>query len=202
MIEKPKGVKSVRCPHCKEYEMWTNRKEMVIEKGIKCNIYIHAKCYPIYKEEEKVKEKENSQKNKLSEYIKVLHNVKRIPDNFWYLIEDLRNGTERFKENTSIEKKKKKGYGYDVILKSYEMVTKKCLHALATKKFQSEKSKLVYCLRIVEDNLLDAQRKIIQENRKQKIIELEEEKFSEINRVRKVDYKKKENKHDILDLFE
>jgi hypothetical protein len=202
MKEKPKGVRVVKCPHCDEYELWKEKDKMIVEKTDKKNLYIHQDCYRFFMKEQEVKVKENKQKDELGDFIKSLHNITKIPPNFWFMLEDIRNGTERFKQNAKIQNKQKKGYSYEVILKAYQMAKKKCIHVLKTKNFQTEQSKLVYCLRIAESNLLDAQQKLIQEKRKEKIVELEDQRMVENHKTRKVDYKKKENKHDILDLFE
>jgi hypothetical protein len=202
MKEKPVGKRHVKCQHCKEYEYWQDRESMIIEKGEKSNSYIHKECYYAYQKSNEIKGKENEERNNLYTYILQLHNIKKIPPNFFYMIEDLRNGTDRyFSGNPKIMNKQKKGFKYEVIHKAYELSKKYCDNAIRTKTFKSPISEMIYCLRIVENNLLGAEQKITKEKRKQKIIDLDEQRVSEF-KTRKVEYKKKGNENDILDLFE
>lgn len=202
MIEKPIGKRHVRCPQCNEYEYWTDRNEMVIEKGEKSNTYIHKECYEEYKNAHVVQQKENNERAKLHTYIMHLHNIKKIPPNFFYMIEDIRNGTDRyFTGNPKIMNKQKNGFKYEVIQKAYEIGEKYCRNAIRTKSFKSPITEMIYCLRIAESNLLGAEQKVAKEKRKQKIIDLDEQRTSEF-KTRKVEYKKKGNENDILDLFE
>lgn len=203
MKEKPNGVRSIKCQHCKEYELWKERKEKMIDKE-ECNEdqYYHKDCYPLHLEAKKYEQEELKIRGQLMDYIIDLHKLKDFPKNIWYAIEDLRNGTQRMHNIIKNQNKMKKGYTYEVILKAYEMSKKKCLYAIQTKNFKSTSSEMIYCLRIVEDNLNSAQKKVRQEKRSEKIIEMKQIRQLEEGQTRKGEYKRTGYEHDISDLFD
>lgn len=216
MKDKPTGVRSVRCPQCQEYEYWKDRTTMKqIEGKYGSNQYIHEGCYKEFsnnlKEKEINKEKKKidkvkrdqtrSEQDHFFDYIKELHDIPIIPTNYFFMVENIRNGTRKFHGTKGKNKDKPiKGFSYEVIHKAYVMATKYILHCIKTKDFNSKIAELSYCLKVAENNLIDAQQKVLQEKRKQKIVELEEHRV--VEPTRKVEYKKKGYENDIYDLFE
>jgi hypothetical protein len=198
MKEKPKGQRHVKCPHCEEYELWNDKEQMIVAEIGKGKKYVHTECYNFFIADLEAMEQEKEQKKVLLDYIRNLHNLEsgedtgeKIPNYFYKMIEDLRQNGNKHK------------CGYDVILEAYEMAKKYCRNAIKTKKFKSKVSEMVYCLKIVESNILDAKIKIKEGKRKQKIVELREQRMLEdVSTSRKVEYKSKGYEHDILDLFE
>jgi hypothetical protein len=197
--------KYVKCPHCLEYELKKEKDKMVQIKVGKVNRYLHENCYQDYVFNEKVKQKNIIMRDQLGDYLKQLHNIKLIPQNFWFAIEDIRNGSERFQERRKIKNGKREGYNYDVILKAYQLKNKNISWAIQNKKFHNKVGEMNYCLRIAENYLIEADVVLKKEKRKQKIVELHEQRQREEEpkfERREVEYKKREYKHDILDLFE
>jgi hypothetical protein len=203
MKEKPKGARCIKCQHCNEYELWINRKEKMMDKEeYNLDKYYHKECYPLFLDEEKGRQEELKVRKQLLEFITELHETTLFPKNFWYMIEDLRNGTSRMHNVIKNQNGMKKGFSYEVILRAYEMSKKKCLYVKRTKNFKSITSEMLYCLRIVEDNLYEAQKKVVQEKRSAKIVELKHQRLLEEGNARKGQYKRKGYDHDISDLFE
>lgn len=216
MKEKPSGIRSIRCPQCSEYEYWKDRGSLIYDQDKYGKPkYFHDQCLKEYKEKvkesemnkekkkiEKVKEeKEKTDQDHFYDFIKDLHDVPIIPSNFYFMVENIKNGTRKFHGTTGKSKNKPiKGFSYEVILKAYVMSKKYIVHCIKTKNFKSKISELSYCLKVAESNLVDAQQKVLQQKRKEKIVELEEQRV--VESTRKVEYKKKGYENDIYDLFE
>jgi hypothetical protein len=216
MKDKPTGIRTVRCPQCLEYEYWKDRETLFIDKDkYGKNKYFHKDCLKEYKihlkegelfvEKKKAeqikKEKDKTEQDYFFDFIKDLHDIPIIPTNFFFMIENIKNGTRKFHGTSGKSKNKPiKGFSYEVIHKAYVMSKKYIVHCIKTKNFKSKISELSYCLKVAENNLVDAQQKVLQDKRKEKIIELEEQRV--VESTRKVEYKKKGYENDIYDLFE
>lgn len=191
MKDKP-SVKSVRCPQCLEYELYSERENMVRDEVRKK--WLHSHCYEPFMAEKEKKEKKQVRKDQLYNYICRLHSVKlnensegnreHIPTSFYSQVGKVSNE-----------------YDYDIILKGYELAKKDIDRVQRTKHFDKKIKEMIYCFAIVLGKLKDAEQKVIQEKRMKKIVDLDEQRMSEF-KSRKVEYKKTVYEHDILDLFE
>lgn len=147
----------VKCQWCGKK---TERNEMSkIKKG-----YIHPECLIKYEAEQAKKELEREQLDSLVKTIKQIHNIPDeipLPNSFYPFLQDLRNGTTRFRG--PVQKKRKQGVGYDVIEEAYHLAQKGIEWAKdGNRDFKGSLNKeLNYGLAVVRDKLNQAQNNLI-----------------------------------------
>jgi len=108
-------------------------------------------CIEKYKTEINFKVQEKLDFAELLEYIILIHNQKYIPNGFYVMLYDLRNGTIR--RSGMIISKNKEGVKWCDILITYKYCLDKINWALDNKEFKSDTAKLNYCLAIVKNNI-------------------------------------------------
>jgi hypothetical protein len=199
--QRPKG-RVVKCPQCNEYEIFADRLKMkIFEKGSR-KFYLHDDCYEKFVHQKEMQEKENIEKGKLYEFIKKIHDKKIIPNSFWFRIEDLRNGNfNKFTKMTRVNKKE--GFTYPVIYKAYDLAKEQIRKTKGKINFQSDFSEFYYCLKIVENYLLKAEK--LDKKEKREKIRLEGNKNIQhlsLTEKQKTEYQKRTYEDDILDLMD
>lgn len=127
----------VKCCYCKKSEDKDNSDKIFQMQNKK---YAHHSCYEFT-------QKEKKELDDLVEAIKEIHNILTIPPYFFPFLQDLRNGTNRC-QNSSV-KKKKKGYRYILIKKTYELNAKVIQNGIRIKKIEDNMQKLLYSYAIV-----------------------------------------------------
>lgn len=126
--------------------------------------YWHYDCFEQEIKNREFKESERLELDELWNLVKEIHSLKgvegskKIFSELICLIQDLRNGTERF--YTGYKYHYKKGFKYSVIKKAYEMNRKKIDYYRKNKHFKDTKGELKYCFFIVRNNVMDAYREI------------------------------------------
>lgn len=193
-----KKTRTVKCQFCNDSvpfsEKETLTKEVKVSEstGKAKNLYYHPDCYPKHLEQQAFYQKEIDERDKLDRVVKKLYNVNlQLPHQFWTLIQDLRNGTNRFEKFWS--KKYKKGVSYEVIREAYILSTHDIEWARMGKRFQSLEQELRYGLRIIQSKLNDAYRKIKTREQQGKINEaMEKVQIEDMKDNREVSFKKKE----------
>lgn len=141
----------VKCYYCKKSED-KDKTDLIFQLPNKK--YAHIKCYEI-------QAKENKERDDLIEEIKRIHNIVTIPHSFYPFLQDLRNGTDRC--NRSSIKKKKQGYRFLIIKKTYQMYEKTIKDGLRLKKITNEMDKLLYSYAIVTNKIGFVRNKLHQE---------------------------------------
>lgn len=151
----------MKCQICEKEETYP---EVDMFKELKPNTtnryrYWHYECFEIEKKDREFKKIESDELDELWELIREIHSLnaikgtKKIFNELFCLIQDLRNGTERF---MNYQYHYKKGFKYSVIKKSYEMNRKKIEFYRRNKQFKDTKAELKYCFMIVRNNIMNA----------------------------------------------
>lgn len=178
----------VICQWCREK---SEREEMLFEQQGRAKKYYHVECHAKYLEEKEEKQLEVQRLDRLVQVIKSIHNIKDVPKGLYPFIQDLRNGTIRFRG--PVLKKSKKGIPYEVIEESYRMSADSIAWSKRSKDFKNTMAELKYGLAIVSNNINDAYKNIRQR-------EMANASISLMNKPdgKKVEYRKKTNE-DISD---
>lgn len=125
---------------------------MTIVKVGKQNYRYHTeKCYEEYLKDKKIKEQESKELDELVEVIKQIHDIEKIPKQFYPYLQDLRNGTELF--GRIGQKKSKEGYRYKTIAETYLQCSDKIEWAKLNKNFKDTLSMLKYTYAIITNNI-------------------------------------------------
>ena len=141
----------VKCYYCKKSDD-KDKTDLIFQLPNKK--YVHRKCYDTVV-------RENKERDDLIEEIKRIHNIVTIPHSFYPFLQDLRNGTDRCK-GSSI-KKRKQGYRYIIIKKTYQLYEKTIKEGIRTKKITDEMNKLLYSYAIVTNKIGYVRNKLHQE---------------------------------------
>lgn len=157
-------------------------------------LYYCPECKVNYLDELEKKEREAKQFDELCETIKYIHNWDSLPKIYWKL-QDLRNGTIRYKGVT--QRKYKKGVPFPFIKMAYEECQKDIQWARTHRRFDDPIKEFNYCFAIVQNKLPEVINKE-KERRKQS------NNPSNINVVIPVDefnYSKQKRHDDISDIL-
>lgn len=198
----------VKCRHCNETELFVEREEkmeivtIVSEKtGKSKNTFYHKeKCWINYQKEQEFIIGELNEKDNLNDVIKEIYNIQyQIPPRIWSLLQDLRNGTNRYQK--FFKRKYKEGVPYDVLAQAYRM-SKDGLHwAKLNKRFKSLEEEMRYGVIVMQSKIEDARRKIKLSEQSQKFSDAKEsDVVRDILDNREVDFKKNKPKEKELDL--
>lgn len=197
----------VKCRHCEETELYTERfDKMEIESktsdtGKTKNFYYHkGDCWSKHQKEQDFIKDELKKKDELNDVIKSIYNLKfQIPPRIWELLQDLRNGTNRYQK--FFKKKYKQGIPYDVLAQAYRMSTDSIKWAKLNRRFRNTEEELRYGVRIMQSKIEDAYKKIRMSEQTQKLSEAKEvDILRDIVDNREVGFvrKKREDLSDIL----
>lgn len=137
------------CRWCREKD--TDDKMTIVKVGKQNYRYHTEKCYEEYLKDKKFKEQESKELDELVETIKKVHDIEKIPRQFYPYLQDLRNGTELF--GRIGQKKSKEGYRYKTIAETYLQCSDKIEWAKLNKNFKDTLSMLKYTYAIITNNI-------------------------------------------------
>lgn len=158
--------------------------------------YCDEECYKNAMLVIQFKENESKEKDILNDVVKGLYGVPvnyNLPPRFWNLVQDLRNGTNRY---TKFWKRHyKQGVPYTVMAEAFRMSKSEIQWAKLNKKFKGTMQEINYGLAIMQSKLVDAHKKLKKtelEEKKSKALETMNIDLMEDNR--EVAYKKQVSK--------
>lgn len=201
-------VRYVKCQFCNESEPYSKKEEMevikkVSDKGTTKNLYYHSgDCWDKFHKKNEFIKKELEERDKLNDVIKSIYNVEfHLPTRLWTLIQDLRNGTNRYRK--FFKKKYKEGVPYDVLAEAYLMSRSSIKWAKLNKRFKSLQDEICYGLIIVQSKIEDANKKMKNSNQSKLISESKESSVvRDMLEERTIDYKKhKTEEEDLSNIF-
>lgn len=189
----------VKCQFCNSTEEYSTRfdKMEVVTKvsettGKSKNFYYHkGECYERHTKKEKFILDELTKKDELNDVLKDIYNIKfQVPSRIWEILQDLRNGTNRYQK--FFKKRYKEGVPYDVIAESYRM-SKDSIHwAKLNRRFKTLEVEMKYGIAIMQNKIEDAHKKIKNTEQVKKASEGKvEREISDIIENRDVVFKKK-----------
>lgn len=201
----------VKCQECGNTELYTERLEKmeIVSKTSETtnktrNFYYHkGKCWDKHNKNQNFIVDELGKRDELDIVIKKIYNIKyQVPPRIWQMIQDLRNGTNRFQK--FFKKRYKEGVPYDVIAEAYRMSGDSIKWAKLNRRFRDKEEEMRYGLKIVQSKIEDAYNKLKNSENTKKFSEAKEKVNLdlEFNDNRKVDYnKKKESVEDLSSIF-
>lgn len=165
--------------------------------GKKKNLYYHPECYPKHVKHQEFLLKEKQEKDELNEVVKKLYNVEyQLPPQYWELVSDLREGTNRYEKFW--KKRYKKGIPFSVLKEAYLMSKADIEWARLNKNFKTLQNELKYGLSIVLSKVNDAHRKIKAREQQQKMATaIEQQQIEMMMDDRDVSYKKQSKEDDL-----
>lgn len=149
-------------------------------------------CINKYKEEKEAKKVERDSYIFLCDYIMKLHNQSFLPNSFYVILGDLRNGTVR--QKNILIKREKQGVSWDDLLYAYKYSEEKIRQVLSYKSFANFSNELNYCLAIVKNNIGKSKNNLI--NKK-----INENVESKVIIGESYNYIKKQDSDDISDIL-
>lgn len=187
------------CQVCREKDIKENMEVYVIvsSTGKKTNKYYHkGECWEKFIKEKEKLEQEQKEREELDTVLKEIFDIKvKYPDNVWWIIEDLRNGTNRFQKFW--KKKYKKGYPYSVIAEAFRLSKDDIEWARLNRPFKDLGQEMRYALKIIQKRLEPAYKKKIKTERNEEFSKARESiSLDLMEDIREVEYKKK----DIFDM--
>lgn len=197
------ATRKVKCQYCEGKEPYSERYEMsVIIKG-KRNLYFHNECVNKYQEEQEFKRIEEAKLDEVAKKVMKLHGVDVLPSWFYTELQDLRNGTQRYRSNRKL--RYKEGIPYEAFTESYKMKGADIRWAKLNKHFKKPSDEIRYCWVVAKNGLPDAMKRLKKRERQaeiEKLNEKEEEKTVSFEEDRKTEYKKKKSEQDISDFLD
>ena len=183
-----------KCAYCKND---TDKKDVIkyIDLLVKVPKKLNMcsdKCIENYKKDQLFKIKEKEEYATLCEYIMKIHNQSFLPNGFYFILRELRDGTVRQKDIHI--KKHNQGVTWGDLLISYKYSEDSIKKSIDRIDFNSLIGELKYSLAIVKNNL----KKAIQQNQQKKMNDKVETK---INISTDYDYKKKDFTDDISEIL-
>lgn len=202
--QKSKKVnKPVVCRWCLIEERFDEETMMYVdiysEKGNRYRKYFHKDCFPKAEEEDKFKRKEEDELDDLMEMIADVHNitVPNVPRQLYSLLQDIRNGTNRYRKKKKI--RFKDGVSYPVIKEAYRLSKDDIRWARMNKQFKKLFDEMRYGLAIVHNRIGDAMKAEINRKRQEALAKAREKEMEDLEdeQTRGVKYKKDETSYDI-----
>ena len=175
----------------------------VSSKGRKRNLFYHkGDCW---EKELARQEFANKEKESLDSLVKTIMRIHRrkaqIPDAHYQRINDLRNGTDRYRKFW--RSKYKEGVPYNVIEEAYKLSKSSIDYARNLGRFKDTNHELAYSFKIVCGKVEDAYKKIERSVESEKILKAtEKSEVRDIQDRKVVDYSKnKQKRMDLSDIF-
>jgi hypothetical protein len=192
----------VKCQYCNETipysEKDTLTKEVKVSKstGKSKNLYYHPECYPKHIKCQEFLSKEKQERDELNEVVKNIYGVQyQLPLKFWEMVNDIRNGTNRYEKFW--KKRYKKGIPYSVLKEAFLMSKADIEWARLNKRFRTLDQELRYGLVIAVSKANDAHRKIKAREQQEKMaLAIEQNQLEMMQDDREVSYKNVAKKHD------
>jgi hypothetical protein len=205
-------ARKVKCQECLEKQEFNEESMTFIEKvsdsGRKTRKYFHTECLNKYNEKQEFLDKEQKLLDELVEVAGDIHEAPKPPNmsyqmpRVWYhMIQDIRNGTNRY--TRGFKKKYKKGIPYSIIIRAYKMSKDAIKWSKMDKQFKEIGGEVRYGLAVVSNKIPDALKKAEREEHAEKIARAKQEKMmQEQHEEREVSYKKKKSSYDISDFLD
>lgn len=193
----------VKCQYCKESVLASQKDTLACEvkvsesTGRAKNQYYHHECYPKHLEAEEFKANELREKNELNEVIKSLYGVQyQLPFQFWQLVADLREGTNRYEKFW--KKKHKEGITYSLLKEAYLLARDNITWSRLNKQFKTLEEELRWGLKSAVSKVNDANRRMKgMDQQAKRAIAMEKAQLEMMKDDREVSYKKKQHEDDI-----
>lgn len=199
----------VKCQICCETVDYNKRLELMeidtkvsSTTGKSRNLYYHKdKCWETFNKNQSFILDELAKKDELNDVMKSLYNIKfQIPNRIWEMLQDLRNGTNRYQK--FFKKKYKEGVPYEVMAEAYRMSKDSILWARLNRRFRDKEEELRYGLRVMQSKIEDAHAKIKRSELVKKTSDAKLDRdLADIVENREATYKKKELKDDLSSLL-
>lgn len=168
--------KNVKCQHCELTDTPKEEMELVAHTSktgrTTTKKYYHKDCYEEYLKKQAFIDEENSKKDRLNEVIKAIHKIDFVPDSFWYLIQDIRNGNYTHNRKKKIYKE---GFSYDIISETYIYVRHEIRRYKKIKNIESANGELRYGLAIVKDKIMYVRDQFAKQEEKKKYEKIAQE---------------------------
>jgi|GEM_PF-4083844 len=184
-----------KCNYCKND---TEKKDVIkyLDEYIKTPKRVNMcsqTCIENYKREQDSKIKERDGYLLLCDYVMKVHNYTFLPNGFYTVLKDLRDGTIRQRE--ILIKKDKQGVPWKDLLVSYKFSEASIKRSALTKSFNTLTNELLYGLAIVKNNLVKAKQLQKQKEMNEKIV-------NKVNLDDETHYTKKVFKDDISNMLD
>lgn len=194
----------VKCQTCGDTVVWSDRFEKmefipkVSDKGRSVNKYYHkGECWDKHNKKQEFLSKEKKEQDELDAVVKEIHGVNYpLPERYWEMVQDIRNGTNRFKKFW--KKNYKKGVPYHVIKEAYLMSRHDIEWAKLNKRFPRLEQELRYCLVVAHSKINDAHKKIKKSEQSKTMAKATEKvQVEQMAEEREVKFKKQKSEFDI-----
>lgn len=205
-------AREVKCQQCETKEYYNEETMTFIvhetASGRKTRKYFHNECLIKYNEKQDFLDKEQEGLDRLVKVVGGIHDVPKnkegiyqIPRQWFPMIQDLRNGTNRY--TRGFKKKYKKGVGWDVLIEAYKLSKDGIQWSKMTKQFKDTMIEMKYGLAIVVNKIPDALKKKERDNHMEKLNKIrEQELLDNMKHEREVKYQGKKASYDISELFD
>lgn len=197
-------MRKVKCQWCEVTDTSKSDMEFIITgKAKQVRKYYHKACYPKFLKDKEFKNKEQIEKDKLTETLKSIYGVKEIPRQVFPLIEALRNGQTVFGNKQNRGKRYKEGYSYSLIEDTF-IYCMDTIHYWGSKKdFTGFMQYFKYSLAIVIDKIYLVEQKNINTKKHEQLTEMHLEKVVGEGQEYETNYKRpKKSKSDITDFLD
>ena len=182
-------MRKVKCWYCLEK---SEQSEMYCDEFSQPRKHYHHSCWPLELERREQVEKEKVEWDGLYKYIKSIYDFPyALPPSFIHILQDLRNGTVRYKG--PVQRGYKGGVPYHIIYDAYRMAEQDILRAKSkTETFENDFLKLKYGYSIMMSYLNKAHAQW-----KRKIESEQRISIAKPTESTQVGYKKKKDDNDI-----
>jgi hypothetical protein len=206
-------ARQVKCQQCEVKQPLDETMtfiEKVSDSGRTTKKYFHIKCLDKYEEKQAILDKEKAELDELVTVVGEIHELPKpdpemnyeLPRGWYHVIQDWRNGTQRYTRN--FKKKYKKGIPYPVLTEAYKLSKDTIRWSKMDKNFKDTQQEMRYALVVVNSKINDAMKKQLRDQHMEKVDKIrEEEELQKLEHERETVYKKKKKaSFDISDLLD
>jgi hypothetical protein len=209
----------ITCRGCDEKQPFDEQTmaftESTSKSGRNTKRYYHNECLNKHNEKKELErqnkeavKKENEALDMLVEVAGLIHEAPKpinlayqFPRDWYHVIQDWRNGSQRY--TSKYKKRFKMGIPYDVIAEAYKMSKDSIRWAKMDKHFKDMNSEIRYSLVIVNSKIPDALKKRERDLHMEKVSKVREEhEIENMEHEREVVYKKKKASYDISEFLD
>lgn len=195
----------VKCQWCEQRD--TDRDEMeFFLAGVKNpqKKYIHKHCWEAFLKDKEEKDKERAEQDALNEVIMQIYGVKKLPNEAWVLLENLRHGNAIFGSQQKLSKRYKEGYSFTLLAETFDYCSETIEYHNSQKRFTSFMAAFRYGLAIIIDKVYFVERRKEKIEAEKRMAENHMKNMEEGNHGYKSNYKpsSKRNKVDISEFLD
>lgn len=195
-------ARKVKCQYCGITDTSKNEMEFeLVGKSKPIKKYFHKTCYQEYLKEKEFKEKEAKELEELKTTIENIFGIKQLPNQAYPFLQKLRNGEQVF-GNQNMGKRYKQGYTYPLIKETFEYCEDTIQYWLTIKDFDGFMNAFKYALSIVIDKIYFVEKRAKERENKNMLIEEHIKQIEVSDEIFESNYKKKNDKDDILDFLD